>query len=65
MDSHALLALDVVKTHALQLDEGEEISIDELSIEEVRKEIEQGRMRNSLTLLALSRVFDLREPEQK
>ena len=61
---HVWLALDVVKTHTLQLDEGEEISIDELSIEEVRKEIEQGRMRNSLTLLALSRVFDLREPEQ-
>ena len=62
---HAWLALDVVKTQGLQLDDGEEISISELSMEEVRREIERGNMRNSLTLLALSRVFDLREPEQK
>ena len=62
---HAWLALDAVKTHAPQLDDGEEISLSELSLEEVREEIEQGRMRNSLTLLALSRVFDLRDPEQK
>ena len=62
---HVWLALDVVKTQSTQLDDGEEISISELSMEEVRREIEQGRMRNSLTLLALSRVFDLRDPEQK
>ena len=62
---HVWVALDVVKTDSLQLDEGEEISISELSMEEVREEIEQGRMRNSLTLLALSRVFDLRNPGQK
>ena len=62
---HAWLALNVVKTHDPQFDDGEEISISELSLEEVRGEIEQGHMRNSLTLLALSRVFDLRDPEQK
>ena len=62
---HAWLAFDVVKTDAPQLDDGEEISISELSLEEVRGEIEQGGMRNSLTLLALSRVFDLRDTEQK
>jgi 8-oxo-dGTP pyrophosphatase MutT (NUDIX family) len=60
---HSWLALDVVKTSATQLDEGEEILTTELSLEEVRSEIEQGRMRNSLTLLALSRVFDLRTIE--
>jgi len=57
---HSWLALDVVKTHSPQLDEGEEISVAELSLEEVRREIEEGNMRNSLTVLALSRVFDLR-----
>ena len=60
---HSWLALDVVKTHSPQLDEGEEISIAELSLEELRKEIKQGNMRNSLTVLALSRVFDLRDLE--
>lgn len=59
---HSFLALDVVKTHAVRLDEGEEISIDELSLDEIKKAIEQGDMRNSLSVLALSRVFDLREP---
>jgi ADP-ribose diphosphatase len=60
---HLWLALDVVKTHSAQLDEGEDISVTELSLEEVRREIQQGNMRNSLTVLALSRVFDLRNLE--
>jgi ADP-ribose pyrophosphatase len=60
---HSWLALDVVKKHSPQLDEGEEISITELSLEELLQEIEQGNMRNSLTVLALSRVFDLRNLE--
>ena len=53
----------MVKTQAPQLDDGEEISVAELSLEEVRGEIEAGHMRNSLTLLALSRVFDMRDKE--
>ncbi len=57
---HQYLALDVVKTHPPELDEGEAISVTELSLEEIRGEIEQGRIRNSFTMLALSRVFDLR-----
>lgn len=60
---HTWLALDAVKTHSQQLEGGEDISIAELSLEEVRQEIEKGNMRNSLTVLALSRVFDLRDPE--
>jgi ADP-ribose diphosphatase len=60
---HSWLALDVVKTSSTQLDEGEEISVTELSLEEVRAAIAKGRMRNSLSLLALSRVFDLRTME--
>jgi ADP-ribose pyrophosphatase len=58
---HTWLALDIVKSHSPQLDEGEEISIAELSLGEIREEIERGNMRNSLTVLALTRVFDLRE----
>ena len=60
---HQWLALDVVKTSLPELDEGEEISVAELSLEEVQFEIEQGNMRNSLTVLSLSRVFDLRGGE--
>ncbi len=58
---HLWLALDVVKTAATQMDEGENIQIAELTLEEVREQIRAGEMRNSLTLLALSRVFDLRD----
>jgi len=61
---HSLLALDVVKTQSIKLDEGEEISTDELSFDELNKTIEQGKMRNSLSVLALSRVFDLRQAKQ-
>jgi 8-oxo-dGTP pyrophosphatase MutT (NUDIX family) len=57
---HQWLALDVVKTSTPELDDGEEISVTELSLEEVRSEIDQGRMRNSLSVLSLARVFDLR-----
>jgi hypothetical protein len=50
----------VVKTHHTHLDETEEIVVSELTFEEVMAEIEAGRLRNSLSLLALSRIFDLR-----
>ena len=58
---HSFLALDVVKTQSTKLDEGEEITIQELSLDEIMRSIEQGKMRNSLSVLALSRVFDLRQ----
>jgi 8-oxo-dGTP pyrophosphatase MutT (NUDIX family) len=60
---HQWLALDVVKTDQTELDEGEEILVTELSLEQLYSEIKQGRMRNSLTLLALAKVFDLRNLE--
>lgn len=59
---HFLLALDVIKTRSINLDEGEDILVDELSFDELNKIIEQGKMRNALSVLALSRVFDLRQP---
>lgn len=57
---HSWLALDVIQKFPLQLDEGEEIDLAELSLDEIRKEINAGRMRNALSLAALSQVFDLR-----
>ena len=57
---HQWLALDVAKTAEPQLDEGEEISVAELSLEEMRSEIEKGSIRNSLSLVSLAWVFDLR-----
>jgi 8-oxo-dGTP pyrophosphatase MutT (NUDIX family) len=61
---HFLLALDVVQTHSVNLDEGEDISVDELSLDELIKTIERGKMRNALSVLALSRVFDLRQSKE-
>ena len=58
---HLWLALDVVPNGVAHLDEGENIQIAELTLEEVCEQIRTGEMRNSLTLLALSRVFDLRD----
>ena len=60
---HEWLALDVIKTSPPELDEGEDVFTTELSLEDIHREIEQGNMRNSLTLLSLSRVFDLRSAE--
>ncbi len=54
------LARDVVKTRPAHLDETEEITVSELSLEEVKAEITTGRMTNSLAILSISRVFDLR-----
>lgn len=57
---HLWLARDVVQTHALHLDDSEEIAVAELTWDEVRGQIAQGHMRNAMSLLALARVFDLR-----
>ena len=57
---HFWLAEDATLTLPVELDDGEEIAVGEMTLAEVRAEIEAGRMRNSLTLLALGRVFDLR-----
>lgn len=56
---HHWIARDVEKTGDLDLGEGEDITVRLLSLEEIRHEIEIGRLRHSLALSALSRVFDL------
>jgi len=58
---HQFLALDVEKTHEPTLDDGEAIVVRELTLQEVKEEIRQGKVRNSLGLLGLSKVFDLWE----
>ena len=56
---HQLLARDVRLTHSPELDDGEMIAVRVLSLDEVQQEIAAGRVRNSLALLALSKVFDI------
>jgi hypothetical protein len=58
---HQWLALDVVKTQPVHLDDGEAIIVAELTLQEIMAEIKSGEMRNSMALLTLARVFDLRE----
>jgi ADP-ribose pyrophosphatase len=59
--SHHLLARNARKTHPTELDEGENLTAEELSLEELREEIQAGSFRHSLAICALAHVFDLRE----
>lgn len=54
---HHWLALDVEKTEKTDFDDGEDIVVAALSIEEIRSEIKAGYLRHSLALTALSHVF--------
>jgi 8-oxo-dGTP pyrophosphatase MutT (NUDIX family) len=58
---HNFLALDAQRTGSPHLEEGEDLEAYELSLEEIERAIQSDSMRNSNTLLALARVFDLRE----
>ena len=62
---HLWLALNAVRTHAMRLDEHEDIQVGELSLAQIRQEIDAGRMRNAMALLCLSRVFDLRSDAER
>jgi 8-oxo-dGTP pyrophosphatase MutT (NUDIX family) len=57
---HYFLALDARRTGSPHLEEGEDLEANELSLEEIERAIQSDGMRNSNTLLALARVFDLR-----
>ena len=57
---HHWLALDAVRTHEQELDGGEDIAIDTLSLDEVRRAVRAGEIRHSLVITALSKVLDLR-----
>ncbi len=62
---HSFLATDLVKAHEPRLEEGEDISVAEWTLDQIRSEFEQGDLRNALGLVALMRVFDLRSSEAR
>ena len=57
---HHWLAEGVRQTHSLELDDGEDIAVDTMSLDEVRQAVEAGEIRHSLVIAALARVVDLR-----
>jgi 8-oxo-dGTP pyrophosphatase MutT (NUDIX family) len=57
---HQWLAEDAVQTHPPELDDGEDISVALLTLDEIKAEIQAGHFRHALALLALAHVFDLR-----
>jgi len=56
---HQWLARDARLTAPRQLDEGEDIAVSLLSVDQARQEVVDGRFRNSLALLSLSRIMNL------
>lgn len=56
---HSWHAKDVALTDAINLDEGEDITVTTLTLGEIRSEIQAGTFRSSLPLLALTRVFNV------
>ncbi|MGD8813765.1 MAG: NUDIX hydrolase [Anaerolineales bacterium] len=56
---HQFIARNVINTSVSSLDVGESIQVRELTIDEIRTEIDEGKIRNSLALLALSRVCNV------
>ena len=59
---HHWLALGARRTAEQELDEGEDIEVLELALDEVRQRIAEGEIRHALVLTALSKVLDLRGP---
>ena len=58
---HHWLAEGARRTHELELDSGEDITVLELPIEEVRAKVASGEIRHSLVLTALAWILDLRK----
>ncbi len=58
---HQFLAKGVVRTQETDQDDGEDVEFCEMTLAEIKEEIKAGRMRNSLSLLTLSRVFEIWE----
>ena len=56
---HHWLARHVVKNGHMDLGDGEDIMVMEMSLDEIKQEIREGRLLHSLALSALARVFDL------
>jgi 8-oxo-dGTP pyrophosphatase MutT (NUDIX family) len=58
---HHWLAKGARRTHDLDLDSGEDITVLELTLDEIRARVARGEIRHSLVLTALARVLDLRQ----
>jgi hypothetical protein len=58
--AHHFLARNAVRTQPPQPEDGEDLSCCELTFEQVRNAIRSEAMRNAMTLLALSKAFDMR-----
>ena len=56
---HHWLAEDVEGTHPLEQDDGEDIIVETMSLDEVRDAVLSGNIRHSLVLAALARIMDL------
>jgi ADP-ribose pyrophosphatase len=56
---HQWLARDARLTHPAELDQGEDVQVATLSLEEIDQDIREGRLRHSLALLSLTRVLPL------
>ena len=56
---HLWHAENVVSTDKMNLDEGEDISVETITLEELKEKIKEGQFTHALALNALSRVFDL------
>lgn len=56
---HHWLAKDAVKNGEMALGEGEDIAVIEMTLEEIKQEIQAQRLLHSLALSALARVFAL------
>lgn len=56
---HFFLARNVVKTDETHLDPSEDILVEEISLDELKAEIESGRFSNALSVLTAYKVFDL------
>lgn len=56
---HHWLARGAVRLGQMALGAGEDIAVLEMTLEEIKSEIEAGRLLHSLALSALGRVFDL------
>jgi ADP-ribose diphosphatase len=57
---HHWLAEDALLTHDQDLDGGEDIVVDTLGLDDVRRRIAEGEIRHALVLTALSKFMDLR-----
>jgi len=58
--AHTFLARGLDRVGDPSPEEGEDLAVAELTLAEIRQAIREERMRNTMTLFALSRVFDMR-----